>query len=85
MLFASEPGMGMTLTAWCETSPSLRRLTGRVNAGGTLTYTEARAPDHVHRIELNITFENDDRWTAELRDAGAAGRPIVAAYTFTRS
>ena len=84
-LFASEPGMGLTLTAWGDASPSIRRLMGQSNnSGGELSYKELQPPEDLRRIALTITFQGSDRWTAEVRDSSAAGRPLVASYTFTR-
>lgn len=85
LLFGSEPGVGVTLTAWGDASAAVSRLIGSADAGGaTFTFREAPTPAGVHTAGMVIRFEGDDRWTAELRDADAGGK-VVAAYTFTRA
>jgi hypothetical protein len=83
MIFASEPGIGLTLTAWGDASPSICRLVGRVREGGNvLAFEEAKTPGDRRRISLVITFENKDRWTAEVHDLTAPQHPLIASYTF---
>jgi len=86
MLLASEPGLGITLTAWGDASPSISRFVGRAHhAGSSFAFHEAQTPENRHRLDLNITFTSDDRWTLEVRDTTAPGDPIVAFYQFTRA
>jgi hypothetical protein len=86
MLLASEPEIGVTLTAWGDASPSVNRLIGRTEGeGASFVFDEAKTPGDRHRLSLNVTFETDDRWTAEIRDITATGRPLIASYTFNRS
>jgi hypothetical protein len=86
ILFASDPGLGLTASAWGDGSPAVRRLAGQVSGNGTVfTFDEAVAPYGLRRANLTITFLSPDRWTAEVRDHSAAGHPVVASYTFTRS
>ncbi len=85
LLFASEPGIGLTLTAWGDASPAMNRLAGTVDgAGSVFTFTEARTPAGRHRLGARMAFESDDRWVGEIRDETAAGQPVVARYVFTR-
>lgn len=83
MILASEPGIGLTLTAWGDASASICRLVGRVSGDGKVfTFEESRTPADLRRLSLVLTFETSERWTAEVRDASAPGRPIIAFYTF---
>lgn len=85
MLFASEPGVGATVTAWGDASPSISRLVGEiVNHGANFNYTEHRTPQGRGRVSLSIEFVTDDRWVAEIRDMGLETRPIVGRYVFER-
>jgi hypothetical protein len=86
MLFASEPGIGLTLTAWGDASPSITRLAGDVNPDASVfTFRELKTPPGRHRLACTLTFETDDRWVAEIRDVSEAARPVVARYVFTRA
>lgn len=86
LLFASEPGVGLTLTAWGDASPAMSRCTGIVEgAGSVFTFTEVRTPSGAGRVSLNTRFTSDDRWVADVRDLSAAGDPLIASYTFTRA
>lgn len=85
MLFASEPGLGVTLTAWGDASPSVNRLIGGVdNAGSVFQFDEAATPAGMHRISVTAAFETDDFWVATIRDLSMDGNPVVARYEFTR-
>src|SRR5262249_53142580 len=84
LMFASEPGIGLTLTAWGDGSPGISRLTGTVPPdGSTFTSTEAKTPSGIERVQLSITFQTDNQWTAEIRDL-AGQHPAIASYRFTR-
>jgi hypothetical protein len=86
MLLASEPGIGITMTAWGDASPSISRLVGHVEGSGSrLVFDESRTPSGVHRVSLLITLQNADRWVAEVRDTTASTQPLIASYTFTRA
>lgn len=84
MLFASEPGIGVTLTAWGDSSASVSRLVGTVNNSGVFAFNEVTTPGDRPRASLVITFESNDRWIAEIRDVTAARTPMTARYQFTR-
>jgi hypothetical protein len=80
MLFASEPDKGLTLTAWGYASPAIRRFSGTVHGNGS-----AFALKETGRgTSMTLTFETDDRWVAEVRDAGSGEQSVIARYTFTR-
>jgi hypothetical protein len=86
MVFASEPGIGLTLTAWGDASPSITRLVGGVEGDGSrFNFNEMKTPPGLPRHSITITFETDDRWVAEFRNVAASGRPVVARYQFTRA
>ncbi|MCC6677421.1 MAG: hypothetical protein IT436_09775 [Phycisphaerales bacterium] len=86
MIFASEPGIGATLTAWGDAAPSITRLVGRVEGtGSAFWFSEAKTPKDRHRHTMLITFETDNAWLAEIRDDTAGGSPVVASYRFTRA
>jgi hypothetical protein len=86
MIFASEPGVGPTMTAWGDASPSISRFVGRVEGNGSaFTFNEVRTADGRHRHALTIVFTTDNQWTAEVRNLTASGSPVVAKYQFTRS
>lgn len=83
MLFASEPGIGMTVTAWGDASPLVCRLSGRRD-GKRFLYTEMPTPHGRNRHSLTITFETDDRWVVEIRGTSDMADSPVASYRFTR-
>jgi hypothetical protein len=86
MILASEPGIGPTLTAWGDASPSISRSVGHIEGNGSLfSFTEAQTPAGLHRLAVTIRFETDDRWIAEIHDSTASGSPVVARYQFTRT
>ena len=86
MLLASEPGIGATLTAWGDACPSISRLVGQVKGNGSVfSFHEVTTPAGRHRHSLVITFETDDRWTAEIRDISVSGDPLLCSYQFTRA
>lgn len=85
MLLASEPDVGLTLTAWGDASPAITRMTGtQQNRGQQFLFEEVRTPAGRSRHQLAIGFETDHRWTAEIRDLSNPGGPAAATYTFTR-
>lgn len=85
MLFASEPRMGLTLTAWGDASPSLTRLTGHCEGScSKFVFNEVNSPSDSRTLALTISFQSDDRWVADVRDNAASGHPVVASYVFTR-
>jgi hypothetical protein len=86
MLLASEPDIGVTLTAWGDASPQIRRLVGRCEGkGSAFVLNEVRHGQDGRDLSMTIVFETDDRWTAEFRDTAMEGKPVVARYTFTRA
>lgn len=86
MMFASEPGVGVTMTMWGDGSPSMGRFVGHTEgAGSAFILNEARTPPDIHRLKATISFETDDRWTIEMRDVQAKDKPLIASYTFTRA
>lgn len=85
LLLASEPDVGLTLTAWGDASPAITRMTGtQQNRGQQFVFEELRTPAGRNRHQLAIRFETDHRWTAEIRDIDADSDPVLASYTFTR-
>lgn len=85
MLFAAEPGVGLTITAWGDAAPAVSRMTGTTSLkGGVFSFTELRTPTNAARLGLSITFETDDRFVASISDLSKPGRPFLARYTFTR-
>lgn len=85
MLLASEPGIGLTLTAWGDASPSMSRAIGRAEGNASaFMFEEARTPAGMHRLSITMTFETNDRWVASIHDLSVGGQPRVAQYTFTR-
>ncbi len=85
MLFASEPGVGATVSAWGDAAPSISRLVGEiVNNGANFNYTELRTPEGRGRVSLSIEFVTDDHWIAEIRDAETEPHSIIARYDFQR-
>jgi len=80
MLFASEPGKGFTLTAWGYASPAIRRFSGTVHGNGSAFALQ----ENGRGTSLTLTFETDDRWVAEVRDAATGEQAAIARYTFTR-
>jgi len=86
VLLASEPGIGLTMTAWGDASPAISRATGHVEGNASaFVFDEARTPKGVHRLSMTMTFETDDRWVARVHDLSAGDHPLVAQYTFTRA
>src|SRR5690606_31871573 len=86
MIFASEPGVGPTMTAWGDASPAISRFQGRVEGNGSaFSFTEVKTAVGQRRHSVTIVFQTDDAWTAEIRDLTASGSPVVAKYRFTRA
>jgi hypothetical protein len=86
MLFASEPGIGLTVTAWGDASPSITRLVGYIEGNASAyCFHEAKTPPGMHQHALTITFQTDDKWVAEVQDMTANDKPVVARYEFTRA
>ncbi len=81
MLFASEPEAGLTLTAWGDASPAVRRLNGEVRGNGSaLTFADRRGAD----VSLKLVFTTDDRWVLEAVEPDGRGTRTVARYVFER-
>lgn len=86
MLLASEPGLGLTLTAWGDASPSISRSTGKAEGNASaFSFRESRTPKGAGSMTLTITFQSDDHWVAEIGDAASDGNRSVARYEFSRS
>lgn len=82
LLFAAEPAMGLTVMAWGDASPSITRLVGRSEEGGTvLTYLPASGPSNA--VALVVHLEGDNRFTTDIN--GRSGGRGAAHYTFTRT
>ncbi|MBX3389422.1 MAG: DUF1579 family protein [Phycisphaeraceae bacterium] len=82
LLFASEPGKGLTVTAWGDASPSITHLIGHSEEGGkVLTYLPASGPSNA--VAVVVRFEGDNHFSTEI-SAGSGGKG-VAEYTFTRA
>ncbi|MBS0186524.1 MAG: hypothetical protein JSS51_00545 [Planctomycetes bacterium] len=77
-LFASEPGIGLTASAWGDASPSISRFVGTAQGNGIVFKPAHNAYPNA---ELVLTFESDNRFTAEV----VQGSDVHASYTFTRS
>ncbi|MBX3378669.1 MAG: hypothetical protein KF805_01120 [Phycisphaeraceae bacterium] len=80
MLFAAEPGVGMTVSAWGDASPSITRLVGRADDGPMLTFLPASGPSNA--VAMVVRFEGDNQFSTEI--SGGAGGSGKANYTFTR-
>lgn len=86
VLLASEPGIGLTMTAWGDASPAISRSTGHVEGNASaFVFEESQTPQGIRRLSVTMTFETNDRWVTAVHDLAAAGRPLVAQYTFTRA
>lgn len=86
LLFASEPGIGLTVTAWGDANPWVTRLVGDVNPDGSrFVFDDESVPSSDLDVALSIVFETDDRFVVEVRDTDRAGSPALATYVFTRS
>lgn len=85
LLFASEPGIGPTLTVWGDASPAINRLTGwTAEDASRFTFTEVKTASGAPRMNVTITFESDDAWVAQFRRSELLAEP-VAEYRFTRA
>jgi len=80
MLLASEPEVGITLTAWGDESPFVRRLIGKTHGSGSVFSFDERN----RGLSLTLTFETDDRWVAEARESNNGAQSVVARYKFSR-
>jgi hypothetical protein len=86
VLLASEPGLGLTMTAWGDASPAVSRLIGKAEGDGSaFTFDEATSTAGRDRLSVTIKVQTDDHWTLEVHDASNSGRPVVASYAFTRA
>jgi hypothetical protein len=78
MLLGCEAGKGMTITAWGDGAPEIRRLVGSTNSDGSVFEFQ-----EVHgRVTVRIAFESDDRWTATISPGSG---PRRAMYSFSRT
>lgn len=81
ILFASEPGKGLTATAWGDASPSITRLVGRSEEGGKeLTFLPVGGAGKA--VALVVRLEGDNRFSTEIN--GSSGGKGSARYSFTR-
>jgi len=81
ILFAAEPGVGMTVSAWGDASPSIVRLVGRAEQGGNVL-SFAPAGNSANATALVVRFDGPDRFTTQLNPGAALSS---ASYTFTRA
>lgn len=81
LLLGGEPGKGLTVTAWGDGSPQVRRLVGATNADGSV-FEFRQVHGGPERVTLRIAFETDDRWIATITRSTGTARAV---YTFTRS
>ena len=81
MIFAAEPGVGMTVTAWGDASPSVTRLVGRSEQGGNV-FNFVPAGGTANAVALVVRFDGPDRFTTQLNPGAALSS---ASYTFTRA
>lgn len=81
IVFASEPGVGVTVTAWGDASPNVTRLVGRSEQGGNvLRFVPAGGT--ANAVALVVQFDGPNRFTTQLNPGAALSS---ANYTFTRS
>jgi hypothetical protein len=86
LMLGSEPGIGVTLTAWGSASPSISRFVGSAARDGSFfCFKEVRTVADTRRLWVCIWFETDDQWTAQVRDGTASDHPLIAEYKFTRT
>lgn len=81
MLFAAEPGMGLTVTAWGDAAPSVTRLVGSSRDNGNV-FNFLPADGTGNAVALVIRFDGPDRFTTQLNPGAALSS---ASYTFTRA
>lgn len=81
MLFAAEPGRGLTVTAWGDASPSVTRLVGGSHDNGNV-FSFVPADGTGNAAALVIRFDGPDRFTTQLNPGAALSS---ASYTFTRA
>ncbi|MBX3317031.1 MAG: hypothetical protein KF902_09250 [Phycisphaeraceae bacterium] len=80
MLFGSEPGKGLTVTAWGDAGPEIRRLIGATNADGSVfEFRVMQGHGRGAGISMRIVFETDDRWSVTISRGTAS-----ASYVFSR-
>jgi hypothetical protein len=80
MIFAAEPGVGMTVTAWGDASPTVTRLVGRTEQGGNV-FNFVPAGGTANAAALIVRFDGPDRFTTQLNPGAVLSS---ANYTFTR-
>lgn len=81
MLFAAEPGLGVTVSAWGDASPSVTRLVGRSESDGSvLSFLPAQGA--ANAVALVVRFDGPDRFTTQINPTAALSS---ASYTFTRA
>lgn len=84
LMFASEPGRGLTMSSRFSTSPSPSRYTGHASSdGNAFTLEEMTAQADGMRRRVNIRFLTRDQWVADITDLNANNR-VVSSFTFTR-
>lgn len=81
LLLGGEPGKGLSVTAWGDGAPEVRRLVGATNADGSVfEFREVHGGSA--RVTLRMVFETDDRWVATITRGNDSARAV---YTFTRT
>jgi hypothetical protein len=85
LIFASEPGRGMTLSSRFSDAPSTSRFVGSSSSDGrSLTLDEVDSTIKGIRRRVVIRFFSDDEWLADVSNAAAAGSPRLGSFRFTR-
>jgi len=81
ILFASEPGIGLTASAWGDASPSITRLVGHSESNGSiLAYVPAGGNSNA--VAFTIRFDGENSFIANI--TGGSNGQRAATYTFTR-
>lgn len=82
ILFASEPGRGLTMTSRFDTSPSALAYAGTVsNNGDVFTLRESGRGNR----QIVIRFLSADQWVADVSDPDGSGRVPRGSLTFSAS
>lgn len=84
ILFASEPGRGLTMTSRFDTSPSSLNYAGVVSSDGNVFTLDETAPNTAAGARrIVIRFLSQDEWVADVTQWQSGRSTPCASFTFT--
>jgi hypothetical protein len=86
MNFGAEPGRGINMTAWFDTTGNKSHFQGYASGDGSVLGLRGDpSANQDQDIDVVIKFLSDDEWTMDFIDRRAGSRQAVGAFTFRRA